>query len=689
MTLFSDKIREFRRRGVFRAGIAYLVGAWLLVQAADVLQPVFDMPEWIVRALIIALALGLPIALIVSWYFEITASGIKRTEDVPVDDPASPLLDRRSTFIIIALLVAGLSISIYGNFRTPNASRQLVTILIADFDNSSGNELFTGVLEDFLLIGLEAAPFVDAFSRKTAATIAADLPGTDDNVRTLNLENAALVALRQGVNIVIAGNVSRDDNALTVSVTGISAGDQQQLFSVTEQAKTDADILNTIASIAKKLRIKLGSTERPVGAGDSESFAVTNLEAAAEYLKAQDLQLNRRLEEAIVHYEKALLLDPDFTRAYAGLALTQQYLGNSDASTKNWEETLSRLNRLTERGRLRTLGNYFMINQQNYEKALETYESLVEKYPADNVAQNNLAVTAFYAMDFTRALDVGRDVAQRFPNHNGYRANLALYAMYASRFEEAYDEAQTVIDNDASSAYAFLVLALTSAVSGDIEAAEDAYRQMNALDQFGRSVASEGLADLAVYRGELDEAIRILDAAIEQELAQNSVHAAAIKRVMKAEVLQKTHDDEQARELLDAALSDANGDPAVLVPAALLLVDLGNSPQARIIAADLSQSLSKPRRAYADIVLAWDAAADGKFDVAIGLANSAVETEDLWLVRFIRAKIFLQAGMQTEATADLQVCKQRIGEGIAVFLTDRPSFRLVRDLEIAVAETTS
>lgn len=682
--MIANFIRELRRRNVFRAAISYAVTAWFVVQIADVLLGVLDASEQVLQTIIIVLAVGLPFSLIFSWFFNITSEGIKRTADIDTEGIVDTQFDRRINAAIIAILVAALLLSVYGNLRSPEGQRESVSILIADFENQTGNELFSGVLEDFLLVGLEVAPFVSAYPRKAATDLAANLPGADPEAPALNPENAALIALREGIDIVVSGSVNRDEDGLTVLVNTVTAGEQQEIFTVTETVKSDADVLAAIVDISAEARKKLGEADRAIGVGDSESFAVTNLEAAAEYLKAQNLQLDRKLEEAVIHYEQALLFDPDFARAYAGLALTQQYLGNSDAATTNWQETLSRLDRLTERGRLRTLGNYFMINQGNYEKALETYETLVEKYPADKVAQNNLAVTAFYAMDFERALEVGREVTKRYPGHSGYGANLALYAMYASRFDEAADVANTVIANDPSNAYSFLVLALASAAAGDLAETEQAYQHMTNLDQFARSVAAEGLADLAIYRGDYRAALEILDNAIEDELALAATHTVALKRTMKVEVLLRMNETEKARVLLDSLVPTAPDDPAILVPAAISLIELGDSEAAVSIADKMSRSLSGPHRAYALGIKASVAAASQDMDAAVGFANSAVATVDLWLVRFIRARVLLQKGMTSAAAADLQNCQQRVGEGMAVFLNDRPSFRLTHELEMAL-----
>ncbi|MEL7187740.1 MAG: tetratricopeptide repeat protein, partial [Pseudomonadota bacterium] len=338
---------------------------------------------------------------------------------------------------------------------------------------------------------------------------------------------------------------------------------------------------------------------------------------------------------------------------------------------------------LTERGQLRTLGNYYVINQQDYEKALDTYERLVERYPADNVAHNNLAVAAFYAMDFERAMQVGRTVADRFPTHSAYAANYALYAMYASRFEEAADVANRVIDLDAGNAYAHFVVAQTHAVSGDLTAAEATYQKMTGLDQFSRSVAAEGLSDLALYQGDVSTALQTLDTAIEYEVSQGALRTAAYKQVMRVDAYLQSGDNEQAITAANAALEMAGNDPAVLVPVAMAFIQVAEFDQAQAIIDTLSEGFSKTRRAYAEALRAQMASAQGDSEAAIHAANKAVDLADLWLIRLIRANVFLQADQLAEAEADLRVCQQREGEGMAVFLNDRPSLRALRKLEAA------
>ncbi len=678
-------LRELQRRNVIRAGLAYAVGGWVVVEVAATLLPIIDAPYWVLRALIIALVLLLPAALVFSWFFEFTPDGLKRTEDVPPSDPVMRMFDRRFDFVVIGILVGGLIISVYGNIRAPDVQPESLSILISDFENGTNNELFSGVLEDTLRVGLEVAPFIEVFPRINAVAIAEGLRDVGAEPVLLDIETASVVALREGVNIVIGGSVTQANEGLTVSTTALSPGDQRPLFSASETVDTTADVLQAIASLSRTLRLELGDTEKPGGAGEHESFAVSNLAAAAEYLAGQKLQRNRKFDEAVGHYERALEHDPEFARAYAGLALTEEYLGRTEEATRHWQEALSRLSMLTERGQLRTLGNYYFRNQRDYAQALETYERLVERYPADNVAQNNLAVAAFMALDFERALEVGREVAARFPGESVARGNLALYAMYASRFTEAAEVAQDLLEDHPDSVVAHTVRALTAAVAGDFEITEATYARMAELDSSGRSLGTEGLADLAIYQGDLERALTILERGIASEHASGTNRKAALQEVMRAEALVGLDRRDKAREAVDAALQQARFDPAVLVPAAGILAELGEFDPAEVVASKLANSASRSQRAYGQAIRARLAHAQGRTSAAIDYANAAIDLADLWYVRFTRARILLEAGRVAEAQSDLRTCQDRIGEGLSVFLNDRPSLRRVGELETALA----
>jgi len=101
---------ELKRRNVYKVAVAYAVVGWLVIQMASTILPMFHAPEWVVQTLTVIVALGFPIALVVAWAFEMTAEGIKRTQDVAADE-AIPRWSKRkfaALIVTVALIAAGL-----------------------------------------------------------------------------------------------------------------------------------------------------------------------------------------------------------------------------------------------------------------------------------------------------------------------------------------------------------------------------------------------------------------------------------------------------------------------------------------------------------------------------------------------------------------------------------------------------
>ena len=101
MSLFN----ELKRRNVFRAGAAYVVLAWVVVQVADVLLDAFSTPPWVIQAIIIALAVGFPVTLVGAWVYELTRDGLKRTEEVELTDSITFQTRRKLDFVIVGVLI--------------------------------------------------------------------------------------------------------------------------------------------------------------------------------------------------------------------------------------------------------------------------------------------------------------------------------------------------------------------------------------------------------------------------------------------------------------------------------------------------------------------------------------------------------------------------------------------------------
>ncbi len=192
-------------------------------------------------------------------------------------------------------------------------------MLVADFENKTGDPVFDGVVEQALGLGIESASFVTQYPRRDALRVAA---GIKTGAR-LDEQTARLVALREGVARVLVGSVEPAGSQFRITARLLGAGNDQSVeeSSLTVEAADRNGVLEAVGRLAGDVREALG--DETVGEAEGtapETFTAASLEAAAAYAKAQDLQIAGRVEDAITQYQETLRLDPELGRAYSGLA---------------------------------------------------------------------------------------------------------------------------------------------------------------------------------------------------------------------------------------------------------------------------------------------------------------------------------------------------------------------------------
>src|SRR6266581_1327634 len=171
---------ELKRRNVYKVAVAYIVAGWALSQGIAQVFPVFDIPNWAIRLIVLLIIIGLPIALILAWMFELTPQGIKRTEDVDLAVAAQQ--PKKRTWIFVVIIGALLSIGLFflvrysaGNTTASPAGISNKSIAVLPFDNLSrahDQEYFCdGISEEILdalakVEGLRVVARTSSFSFK-------------------------------------------------------------------------------------------------------------------------------------------------------------------------------------------------------------------------------------------------------------------------------------------------------------------------------------------------------------------------------------------------------------------------------------------------------------------------------------------------------------------------------------------
>ena len=551
-----------------------------------------------------------------------------------------------------------------------------VSILVADFDNKTGDAVFDGALEQPLTISMEGASFITAYPRDAARKLAQTL----GNATRLDAASARPVAFRENVKYVLAGSVASDGGKYQLQVDALDPATGKAVKSATATAANKGDVLGAVGALAAKIRTGLGdTTSESAKLAASESFTAGSIEAMREYSAAQDLQNAGRNDEALVRYRRATELDPKFGRAYAGAANINFRLGRQVEAEAQFKQALSLMDRMTDREKHRTLGSYYLQIVLNYQKAVDEYTALVKAYPSDSGGHANLAFAFFGLSDYAKAMEEGRRAVETDSKNVTAKYNLALYAMYAGNFANASTTGKAVIAENPSAVKAYLPVAIEAIMKGDVTAADAGYDAMARTGDNGASLAAIGRADLALRAGRVDRVAADLKTTIAADLAANSTTPAAVKQILIAEAELAAGRRTQSVDAAHAALK-LTRQPATLVPAARVLLHAGKVAEARAIAAELEGQLQKQNRAYGKIVLAEIAMEEKKPAGAVDLLLEARTLADLWLGRFDLGVAYVQANAFGEAISEFDAAGKRRGEATALFFDDRPTVRYLATL---------
>ena len=449
-----------------------------------------------------------------------------------------------------------------------------ISVLIADFNNSVPDKSFGGALEGAIGPLLEGASFITSYDRMDARKLA-----TQQNGRgTIDEPTARLIAVREGIKV----DPGRIDQPVGQRLPHHGQGREprwQRAVDAVRDSRTtsDADVLSAVAAVASDIRTALGDTaSRQDRQADSESVTTSSLEALQSYTAAQELFANGKFDDAVKEFERSTAQDQNFGRAYAGLANTLFFMGRKTEAEENWKKALALMDRMTEREKYRTQGTYFFAVARNYEKAIDNYETLIKQYPTDSSGLNNLAIAYFMVLNFPKAQEMGKRVLQLYPKNVLFRNNLALYAMYAGDFATATRESEPLLKDPGEHPFfkIYLPPAIAATLNGQFDAAAAAYAEMAKAGPEGASLASAGLADMAMYRGRYKEAEAILLAGIQADTKASNTSGVAAKRLMLAEVYAATNRTPQALTAAAEALKLGRSE-SIIVPAARLYLPAG------------------------------------------------------------------------------------------------------------------
>jgi serine/threonine protein kinase/tetratricopeptide (TPR) repeat protein len=595
------------------------------------------------------------------------------TSQVPEPQPTAPprlgQMAASHAWKWIALSVSAVLLilgGIYVSFRSRQRAAPVapMTLLIADFNNHTGDPVFSGTLESTLKLALEGASFISAYDR----TRMRDL-GLRVITGTLDEAKAQEIAASQGLNVVVSGSLDRRGADYQLSVRAVQTVTGKVITTADESAPNKDQVLFAVTKLGTAVRKALGdSTSESAQRLSMETLTAASLEAVHEYAAGVDALSAGKFEETQQHFSKAVDLDPDFGMAYTGMASAARNLGRQQDAENYIREAIKHIDRMTERERYRTRA-YLYLLRGDHQKCVDEYGALLERYPSDSGAYTNIGVCLLHLHNVPKALEAARRAVAILPKRAIYRGNLAMNLAFSGDAEAAAKEAAEALKLGYANGYLHQAYAsLLMEQPAQAAAAYQKFEEVNASD------ATTGLADLAVYEGRFSDAVKLCEKGAAADMAgrKPDPDAAATKLWALANV-QLLRGQNAAALAAAKRAADIGKTFQTRFAAARVYVAAGEVATARALAAGLASELQIEPQAYAKLIEGEAALKEGNGRGAVKLLTDANNLLDTWMGRFDLGRAYLEIGAFVEADSEFDRCNRRRGEALALFL-DLPTY---------------
>ena len=533
---------ELKRRNVLKVAVLYAVVSWLVLQVADVGVSLLGLPTWIGRAVFLLLALGFPLALIISWVYEMTPQGIRRDKDIDRHQSRTGETGRKLNVLIVVLLVlaiAGLiadrlipeTSPVQTTENTPGvavsdpgagdqANREIVevrerSIAVLPFENMSRdeeNEPFTIGIHDDILTQISRIAALKVISR-TSVMEYRD-PGTARNLKEIG---QAL-----GVATVLEGGVQRVGDRLRINVQLIDTRTDVHLWAETyDRQLTASNIFAIQSEIATAIAQALRATLTPDEQKRLAHVPTENTAALETYFLGKQLLEKRTqsaLSAAVEYFEQVVELDPQFALGYSGLAdaymLLPEYSATIDRDLVREKSEAAARMALTLNPDLpevlTSMGWNRLIHDYDWAEAEALLSRAVEIEPNNTGALHWLSHVISWQGRHEEALQWARQAVDVDPSSWLMAMNLSYILMEAGDFDAAIHLAQETLKLPATQKAQLRNLFLTYLRAGQPEGAAGTLRVWAAAT--GRDIeAADEVGELLILHHQSGKPVLISD----------------------------------------------------------------------------------------------------------------------------------------------------------------------------------
>jgi TolB-like protein/tetratricopeptide (TPR) repeat protein len=485
---------ELKRRNVVRVGIAYSVFAWVLLQLFDVIGEILELPAWGGKMILAALVLGLPLALVFAWVYEMTPEGIKLEKEIDRSQSITRSTGRKLDRVVILVMAVALVYFIWDKFGTGLETAATATVAPANVPSAAEPEPSPTVTTRSIAV----LPFVDMSPAKDQEYLSdgiaeellnllVKIPGLQVAARTSSFSfkgkdfKIADVARELHVSNVLEGSVRKSGNRVRITVQLIQADSGFHLYSETfdrtlEDVFGIQDEISTAVVEALKIQL-LGSVPKSIEA-DPAAYAL--------YLQGRyffERRTREDWEKAARAYEQALQIDPDYAAAWAGLSRVYAY----QAGAAHID-----------------LHPGYVLARQAAQKALALNPALPESYLAQATIQMS------YDWDWAGAEASLRRALELTPGQADAVTEMGLLQRYLGDLEQAVALERRAVELDPLSLRGLHALGMALIYAGQLDEAEQVYQRLLTLNS-EMPTANQARARVLQLQGRPQEALAIAE----------------------------------------------------------------------------------------------------------------------------------------------------------------------------------
>jgi len=494
MGRFQEFVSELRRRRVFRAMVAYAIAVFAILQVVEPVMHGLDLPDWVLKTVVVALGIGFPIVVVLAWAFDLKATGIERAATPAEGKAGSPRGARLALLLVgLGMLAASPGVVYYLVFSnrpqaqgrthaTPDGqdTPSVAVLPFVDMSAQKDQEYFSDGLAEEIL---NALSHIEGL-RVTGRTSSFSFKGRNDDLRA--------IGQKLNVGAVLEGSVRKDGNRIRVTAQVVKVSDGFHMWSETYDRELSGifavqdDIARSVAE-ALKVRLLAGGGPKP------EGRPTTNPEAYTQYLLGRQL-FNRVSTDSVRRsaeaFQRAVDLDPSFAPAWAALAMSIWDSPQGHDNPAAMEDVRRRARAAAER-------------------AISLDPRLAEGYAARGVLRARWDwdwAGAEADLDRARSLQPGDAVSQR---------RYGILRLMLGRPAEAIAALRKAIDLDPLSAIAYSWLARAYVTTGDLGQANAAIgRAVEIAPESEDMQVAQGF--LALLEGNPSAAMKAVDAMEEE-----------------------------------------------------------------------------------------------------------------------------------------------------------------------------